>query len=220
MHYQGGISMNVNGITNATTNVTDAYSAYTSKTPATKEAENTASKAANEGVVYEPSEAAKKVAEQAAEDKKNVKLEKNQALKAQLQADSEARMAQLQSIVLRTINKQTETYGQANSIWSILSSGNFTVDAATKAQAQADIAEDGYWGVEATSNRIVDFAVALCGDDTDKLEEMKEAFEKGFRQAEKTWGGNLPDICQRTYDAVFEKFDKLMQPETEATTTE
>ena len=149
-----------------------------------------------------------------------MKLEKNQALKAQLQADSEARMAQLQSIVLRTINKQTETYGQANSIWSILSSGNFTVDAATKAQAQADIAEDGYWGVEATSNRIVDFAVALCGDDTDKLEEMKEAFEKGFRQAEKTWGGNLPDICQRTYDAVFEKFDKLMQPETEATTTE
>lgn len=212
--------MNVNGITNVTNNVTDAYSAYTAKTPSTKEAENTASKAANEGVVYEPSEAAKKAAEQAVEDKKSVKLEKNQALKAQLQADSEARMAQLQSIVLRTINKQTETYGQANSIWSILSSGNFTVDAATKAQAQADIAEDGYWGVEATSNRIVDFAVALCGDDKDKLEEMKEAFEKGFRQAEKTWGGNLPDICQRTYDAVFEKFDKLMQPEADATVTE
>ncbi len=212
--------MNVNGITNVTTNVTDAYSAYTAKTPSTKEAENTASKAVNEGVVYEPSKAAKKAAEQSAEDKKNVKLEKNQALKAQLQADSEARMAQLQSIVLRTINKQTETYGQANSIWSILSSGNFTVDAATKAQAQADIAEDGYWGVEATSNRIVDFAVALCGDDKDKLEEMKEAFEKGFRQAEKTWGGNLPDICQRTYDAVFEKFDKLMQPEADATVTE
>lgn len=208
--------MNVNGITNTTTNVTDAYSAYTTKAPAAKEAENTASKTATEGVVYEPSETAKKAAEKAAEDKKNVKLEKNQALKAQLQADSEARMAQLQSIVLRTINKQTETYGQANGIWSILSSGNFTVDAATKAKAQADIAEDGYWGVEATSSRIVDFAVALCGDDKDKLEEMKEAFEKGFRQAEKTWGGNLPDICQRTYDAVFDKFDKLINPETEA----
>lgn len=203
--------MNVNGITNVTTNATDAYSAYTTKAPAAKEAENTASKAADKGVVYEPSEMAKK----AAEDKKSVKLEKNQALKAQLQADSEARMAQLQSIVLRTINKQTETYGQANGIWSILSKGNFTVDAATKAQAQADIAEDGYWGVEATSNRIVDFAVALCGDDADKLEEMKEAFEKGYKQAEKTWGGKLPDICQRTYDAVFEKFDNLINPQTE-----
>lgn len=203
--------MNVNGITNVTTNVTDAYSAYTTKAPIAKEVENTASKIANEGVVYEPSEMAKK----AAEDKKTDKLEKNQALKAQLQADSEARMAQLQSIVLRTINKQAETYGQANDIWSVLSSGKFTVDAATKAQAQADIAEDGYWGVEATSNRIIDFAVALCGDDKDKLEEMKAAFEKGFKQAEKTWGGELPDICQRTYDAVFEKFDNLINSQTE-----
>ena len=122
-------------------------------------------------------------------------------------------MAQLQSIVLRTINKQAETYGQATDIWKFLAKGDFTVDAATKAQAQADIAEDGYWGVEATSSRIVDFAVALCGDDKDKLEEMKAAFEKGFKQAEKTWGGELPEICQRTYDKVFEKFDKLINPE-------
>lgn len=208
--------MNVNGITNVTNNVTDAYSAYTTKANAAKEVERSASKVATEGVVYEPSTRAQELAEQANEDKKTVKLEKNQALKAQLQADSEARMAQLQSIVLRTINKQTETYGQANSIWSILSKGDFTVDAATKAQAQADIAEDGYWGVEATSSRIVDFAIALCGDDKDKLEEMKEAFKKGFKEAEKTWGGELPDICQRTYDKVFEKFDNLINPQTEA----
>lgn len=207
--------MNVNGITNVTNNVTDAYSAYGAKANVAKEAEKSTSKAATEGVVYEPSKRAQELAEQAVEDKKSVKLEKNQALKAQLQADSEARMAQLQSIVLRTINKQTETYGQANGIWSILSKGDFTVDAATKAQAQADIAEDGYWGVEATSSRIVDFAVALCGDDKDKLEEMKEAFEKGFKEAEKTWGGELPDICQKTYDRVFEKFDNLINPQTE-----
>ena len=205
--------MNVNGITNVTNNVTDAYSAYTTKATAAKEAEKNVSKAATEGVVYEPSKRAQELAEQAIEDKKSVKLEKNQALKAQLQADSEARMAQLQSIVLRTINKQAETYGQATDMWKFLAKGDFTVDAATKAQAQADIAEDGYWGVEATSSRIVDFAVALCGDDKDKLEEMKAAFEKGFKEAEKTWGGELPDICQRTYDKVFEKFDKLINPE-------
>ena len=205
--------MNVNGITNVTNNVTDAYSAYTTKATAAKEAEKNASKAATEGVVYEPSKRAQELAEQAIEDKKSVKLEKNQALKAQLQADSEARMAQLQSIVLRTINKQADTYGQATDMWKFLAKGDFTVDAATKAQAQADIAEDGYWGVEATSSRIVDFAVALCGDDKDKLEEMKTAFEKGFKEAEKTWGGELPEICQRTYDKVFEKFDKLINPE-------
>ena len=210
--------MNVNGITNVTNNVTDAYSAYGAKATAAKEAEKNASKAATEGVVYEPSKRAQELAEQAIEDKKSVKLEKNQALKAQLQADSEARMAQLQSIVLRTINKQAETYGQATDMWKFLAKGDFTVDAATKAQAQADIAEDGYWGVEATSSRIVDFAVALCGDDKDKLEEMREAFKKGFKQAEETWGGKLPDICQRTYDRVFEKFDNLINPQETATT--
>ena len=51
-------------------------------------------------------------------------------------------------------------------------------------------------------------------------EEMKEAFKKGFKQAEETWGGELPDICQRTYDKVFEKFDKLINSEETATITE
>lgn len=208
--------MNVNGITNNAVNTTDAYSSYAGKTASYKETEKARENTVNDAVVYEPSENAKK----AAEEKKTAKLEKNQALKAQLQADSNARMAQLQSIVLRTINKQTTTYGQANNIWSILSKGDFTVDAATKAQAQKDIADDGYWGVDATSSRIVDFAVALCGDDPDKLEEMKAAFEKGYRQAEKIWGGSLPSICQKTYSAVFEKFDKLINPQTENETTD
>ena len=35
---------------------------------------------------------------------------------------------------------------------------NLTVDADTIAQAKKDIAEDGYWGVEKTSDRILDFA--------------------------------------------------------------
>ena len=78
-----------------------------------------------------------------------------------------------------------------------------------KAQAQADIAEDGYWGVGQTSDRIIQFATALTGGDPDKIEAMRDAFKKGYAQAEKTWGGSLPEISQKTYDAVMEKFDKL-----------
>ena len=72
-----------------------------------------------------------------------------------------------------------------------------------------DIAEDGYWGVSQTSQRILDFATALTGGDPDKIEEMRAAFQKGFKQAEKTWGGQLPDISQRTYDAVMKGFDDM-----------
>ena len=128
-----------------------------------------------------------------------------------MKADAEAHAKQLQSIVEKLMTQQGQTFNKANGIWSVLASGNLKVDAATQAQAQKDIAEDGYWGVEQTSDRIIDFANALTGGDPSKIEEMREAFKKGYKQAEETWGGKLPDISQRTYDAVMEKFDKMAQ---------
>ena len=108
-------------------------------------------------------------------------------------------------------SQQGDTYNKANGIWSILSSGNFTVDAATKAQAEKDISEDGYWGVKQTSERILDFATALTGGDPSQIEKMRAAFKKGYEQAEKTWGGKLPDISRQTYDAVMAGFDKMAE---------
>ena len=57
-----------------------------------------------------------------------------------LKADADARTSQLRSLVEQIMGKQADTYGNANDIWSFLRSGNYTVDPATKAQAQADIA--------------------------------------------------------------------------------
>lgn len=131
----------------------------------------------------------------------------NTALVAKLKADAEQRTAQLKSLVEKMMTKQGAAIGKADSMWRFLANGNFTVDAATKAQAQADIAEDGYWGVEQTSDRILDFAKALSGNDPDKADELLEAFKKGFKQATGAWGKDLPDISQRTYDAVVEKFE-------------
>ena len=90
-----------------------------------------------------------------------------------------------------------------------MASGDFTVDPATKAQAQADIAEDGYWGVKQTSERIFEFAMALSGGDEETMEKMREAVEKGFGEATKAWGRDLPEISSNTYDAVMEKFDNF-----------
>ena len=149
--------------------------------------------------MYEPSN------EQA--DKVTKKYTQNTEMINKLKADAEARTAQLRSLVEQLITGQGNSIGTADDIWSFLRKGNFTVDAATKAQAQADIAEDGYWGVEQTSSRILDFAKALTGGDPDKIEEMRNAFEKGFKQATKTWGDKLPDISKRTYAATMEKFD-------------
>ena len=188
--------MSVNGVTAYST----AYSNYVTKSKKTEEKKETV-ETVESGVVYEPSSST----EATASTKKVYK--QDTALVNKLKADAEARTAQLRSLVEKIMMGQGNAIGTADDIWSFLRTGNFTVDAATKAQAQADIAEDGYWGVNQTSDRIIDFAKALCGGDPDKIEEMREAFEKGFKQAEKTWGGELPEISKKTYDAVMEKFD-------------
>ena len=204
--FQGGIPMSVNGVTSGAAN---AYDIYATNQNAAKTSEETNSKGnasdeKNNGVVYEPSKETSK-------DTVTKTYTQNTNLVNKLKADADAHAKQLQSIVEKLMNQQGQTYNSANGIWSVLASGNLKVDAATQAQAKKDIAEDGYWGVEQTSDRIIDFATALTGGDPSKIEEMREAFKKGYKQAEKTWGGQLPDISQRTYDAVMQKFDKLAE---------
>ena len=202
--------MSVNGVTGAA-GAYSTYAASSQKTSSakadtaakTEETKEAGSAAESNGVVYEPSKNAEGT---------TVKKYKPDAnLIARLKADSDARTAQFKTMVEQMLSKQGKTYNNANDIWSILASGDFTVDPATQAQAQADIAEDGYWGVAKTSQRILDFATALTGGNPDKIEEMREAFQKGYKQAQKTWGGELPDISQKTYDAVMKGFDKMAE---------
>ena len=196
-------TMSVNGVTSTQAAAAYSYSSTSAaKEKTSAEEAKTTTTAEDTGVIYEHSTAAKTPS-----TKKTYTPDTN--LVNKLKADAENRASQLRSLVEQMMGKQANTYGNANDIWSFLRSGNFTVDPATKAQAQADIAEDGYWGVNQTSDRIIQFANALTGGDPDKIESMREAFKKGYAQAEKTWGGSLPEISQKTYDAVMEKFDKL-----------
>ncbi len=199
--------MSVNGVTSNQTAAAYNHSAVENVKAENTAAENTknenTSNAADTGVIYEPSQ------ESVSAAKPTYKPDTN--LINKLKADADARTAQLRSLVEKMMAGQANAYGKANDIWNFLREGNYTVDPATKKQAQADIAEDGYWGVEQTSDRIIDFANALTGGDPDKIEDMRAAFEKGFKRAGKTWGGDLPDISQRTYDAVMEKFDKMAE---------
>ena len=197
--------MSVNGVT-WSKGAADLYGTYNTSAKTAEKTENKKEENTNNGgVVYEPS------SKPAATQQTSKKPDAN--LVAKLKADSDARVSQLKSLVEQMISKQGQTLGKAYSIWSFLASGNFTVDAATKAQAQKDIADDGYWGVEQTSSRIVDFATALAGSDPKQLEKMRDAFKKGFDEATSTWGKSLPDISQKTYQAVMDKFDQLMGTE-------
>lgn len=190
--------MSIGAINNSTSNVAAVSSVDSAAKVSEKATENKTKDTESNGVVYE-------------RDSSRVNtdyVKKNSALIQQLKADSDARISQLQGIVEKMMQKQGAAIGNADSIWRFLANGDFTVSPEVKAQAEADIAEDGYWGVTQTSDRILDFAKALSGGDASKADELLEAFKKGFQQATKSWGKDLPDISQRTYDAVVEKFEK------------
>ena len=110
---------------------------------------------------------------------------------------------QLQNLVTKLLGKQAGKYTKLADLFK-----DIQADPATIEQAQKDIADDGYWGVEQTSDRILDFAKALSGNDTSKAELLLNAFKDGYKAATKSWGDELPDISKRTYDAVLEKFEK------------
>ncbi len=191
--------MNVNGLnklqnTDYLSKVTDTASAAAAKTNTAKTDASSA-----EGVIYDKSSSTTT----GTDYKTN-----NAALIQKLKQDSEDRINQLKDIVSQMMTKQGTAIGKADDIWSFLASGDFTIDEAAKKKAQEEISEDGYWGVKQTSDRILDFAKALSGNDSSKADLLLDAFKKGFEEATKTWGKDLPDISKQTYDAVVEKFDK------------
>lgn len=169
---------------------------------------NTSTTTKAEGVVYESTNI------------KNMSEKERASLVEKLKADADARTAQLKSLVEKMFLQQGQKITDSDSMWKFLASGDFTVDRETAEAAKEAISEDGYWGVKQTSQRIFDMAVALSGGDSEKMDDMLEAFKKGFSQATKTWGKELPDISQQTYAAVLEKFENFKNEGTTDATAE
>lgn len=145
--------------------------------------------------VYEKSNATKK------------EYKQDTATIAKLKAEAERRTMQLRNLVEKLMLKQGQTFDDAN-MYDLLREGKVPVDPETAAQAKADIAEDGFWGINQTSDRLVSFAKALTGSVPDKADEMIDAIKKGFEEATKAWGGELPDICKQTIDSAIKKLDE------------
>ena len=192
--------MSINA-TGGVTSSTEVYSSY----PSPKGQQNRVAQSEEQpGAVYEktsPSSSGSYSVNKMSEEERS-------ALVSRLKSEQQARQEQLVSIVQKMFSEQAGAYGKANDIWKFLASGNFTVDAETKAQAQADIAEDGYYGIKQTSERLFSFASALAGDDVEKMQEMQKAMEKGFRLATKAWGKELPEISRKTLEAANKLFEE------------
>ena len=187
--------MAVNGLT-STGNLTQVNASYESVTVSAEitKASVTAASISGDAAVYEKGNNAEKTVAEPKVDQETID---------RLMAEAEERHAQLRGIVEKLLLKQGGTYNNAEGLASMFR--KLEVDQETIEQAQKDIAEDGYWGVEQTSDRILDFAKALAGDDPTMAEKMLDAIKEGFRQAGVEWGEDLPEISQKTMDATYKK---------------
>jgi len=204
--------MELSTLSSVTSNIAATYTKTTNSDGSVTESlefnasksEVNASKFSDEAAVYEKSSGDNSLTTD------NYKKSDRTALIQQLKADQEKMINNLLDIVMKTINGQGSTFAIASQddMWKFLAEGKFTADEETVAKAKEDISENGYWGVNQTSDRIVDFAIALSGGDSSKADELLDAFKKGYEQATGTWGKELPEISKKTYDAVEDKFNQ------------
>lgn len=122
-----------------------------------------------------------------------------------MKAEAELKTAQLRSLVEKMLLKQGQKFTTLADAFDMIKEGTIEVDDETAAEAAKEVADDGYWGVEQTSERMFSFAKALAGNDPTKADSMLEALQKGYDEAAKQWGGELPEICQKTLEVTKKK---------------
>jgi len=66
---------------------------------------------------------------------------------------------------------------------------------------------DDYWGVDKTAKRLSDFVLKGAGDDLERLQQGRSGILQGLQEAEKMWGGKLPEISYKTIDQALSTID-------------
>jgi len=80
-----------------------------------------------------------------------------------------------------------------------------------KSEAQSLIDEGGFFSVNETSSRVTSFVLNMTGDNLEALKESRKGLVQGFEEAEKLFGGQLPEISYETQKKTLEVIDKKIE---------
>ena len=136
-------------------------------------------------------------------------------------ANNDNQFIQMMMNMQGNIQKQGQQFLAANNLLN-LSNGKVTASmfelpagGSTPQEAAAAIADGGAYSIDAVATRIFSLAEAIAGDDPEKLQEMRDAVNKGFEQAgfkfQSVTKSGLPQISHDTYDEIMSRFDKLQE---------
>lgn len=143
------------------------------------------------------------------------KISKEEAteLKAQIMENAQAyalKSANIQgSLVSQEVNFD-EVYNDFQSFLSDVGYEGKPIAELSQDEAAELVSEDGIFGIKQTSERIANFVINGARGDEDMMRAGREGMLQGFKEAEAMWGGELPEISQKTMQAATEMVDKAM----------
>ncbi|WP_198305833.1 hydrogenase-4 component G [Arcobacter vandammei] len=80
----------------------------------------------------------------------------------------------------------------------------------TQDEAKDLVGENGFFGITQTSDRVANFVFSFSGDDLEKLQKGRDGIVQGFEEANKLFGGNLPEISYKTQERTLALIDERM----------
>ncbi|MCF6173283.1 MAG: hydrogenase-4 component G [Campylobacteraceae bacterium] len=136
------------------------------------------------------------------------KLDKKEKLNAQDITDSYVVKYQMQiSLYFKDEStKQSDIFTLSDIGYNGKPIGDLTQD-----EAKGLVAKDGFFGIKKTSDRIANFVISGAGDDIAMLKAGREGILKGFDEAQKLWGGKLPEISQKTMKSTLGMIDARLK---------
>lgn len=129
-------------------------------------------------------------------------FKRDEEMISKIKAEVDKAHENLRNLVKKLLAKQGMTFNDLK-----IDGPDIEIDDETRAEAQKAIDEGGAYSVESVSDRMVDFAKAISGGDKSKISLLRDAIQKGFDEAEKAFGGKLPDISYETLSRTMEKLD-------------
>lgn len=135
---------------------------------------------------------------------------------ARIKAEAEQIHSNLREMVKQLLERQGLTFKDLETAEANGEELKIEIDDETRVKAQEMIDEGGALSIESVSDRLVDFAKAISGGDKSKIGLLRDAINEGFKQAEKIFGGTLPEISHKTLARTMEKLDAWENEQAEA----
>lgn len=122
-------------------------------------------------------------------------------------------MVQVQSYLDTQVGQPSfeQKYQEFKNFLSEIGYEGKAIGSLSQEEAAVLVSEEGFFGVEKTSERIAAFVLSGSNGDEVLLRQGREGILQGFKEAEALWNGKLPDISYETIKKAVEILDKALK---------